>query len=213
MKKTEERLWPQLGSLGLGAAVQAQWVVQAARRMGVQPLLVVDITALRPSDAQAMGCGEWVRDGSRGEWVAGYWCGVALGWEAGSRWGLPLRAQLGSGAVPDFVGQKAHRMGILDGTPAATGGRGIDVWDRGGDRFRTCPRFWRSRVMKWPSGFLGCRPLITMHWRMGCGCCWGGLAGGADAALPRLPARNCASSASPKNPRKPSRSCGDFAPA
>jgi len=136
LKKVEERLSHHLATPGLGDAVQQQLVVQAARRISCQTLLVVDITDLRKSYAQAMPYLEWVRDGSSGELVPGYWCGVALACEAGSRRVLPLWAQLWSTAAPGFVSENAQLLGIIDRIAAATGGRGVYVLDRGGDRSR-----------------------------------------------------------------------------
>ncbi len=75
-----------------------------------------------------------VRDGSTGELVPGYWCGVALAAEPSSRRVLPLLQQLWSADAPDFVSENAQLLGMVDTIATATDRRGIYVLDRGGDR-------------------------------------------------------------------------------
>ena len=54
LKKTEERLSHHLAQPHLGAAVQAQLVSQAARRIRAETLIVIDPTDVRKPYAQAM---------------------------------------------------------------------------------------------------------------------------------------------------------------
>lgn len=94
LKKTEQRLSHHWAEPGLGPAVATQVVAQAARRIGPETLIVIDPTDLRKSYAQAMPYLATVRDGSTGELVPGYWCGVALAAEPSSRRVLPLCLRL-----------------------------------------------------------------------------------------------------------------------
>jgi hypothetical protein len=82
LKKTEERLSHHLAEPGLGTQVQGQVVAQAARRISNDTLIVIDPTDLRKEYARAMPYLGTVRDGSSGELVQGYWCGVALACES-----------------------------------------------------------------------------------------------------------------------------------
>ena len=103
LKKTEERLSHHLAQPQLGAAVQAQLVAQAARRIKEETFTVIDPTDVRKNYAQTMPYLARVRDGSSGELANGYWCGVALACESGSRKVIPLLQQLWSAEAPDFL--------------------------------------------------------------------------------------------------------------
>lgn len=136
LKKTEERLSHHLDEPGLGEQVQEQVVVHAAGRIGSQTLIVIDLTDLRKEYARAMPYLGQVRDGSTGEMVQGYWCGVALACESASRRVLPLLQRLWSAEAPDFVSENAQLLAMIDTIAQASPGRGIYVLDRGGDRSR-----------------------------------------------------------------------------
>jgi hypothetical protein len=134
LKKTEERLSHHLAEPQLGALVQAQIVAQAARRIDQETLIIIDPTDVRKNHAQAMPYLARVRDGSSGELVNGYWCGVALACEPASRKVIPLWQQLWSADAPDFVSENTQLLTMIDTIAAATDKRGIYVLDRGGDR-------------------------------------------------------------------------------
>jgi hypothetical protein len=136
LKKTEERLSHHLAQPQLGAAVQAQLVAQAARRIHEETLIVIDPTDVRKNYAQAMPYLARVRDGSSGELANGYWCGVALACESASRKVIPLLQQLWSADAPDFGSENTQLLQMIDTIARATERRGIYVLDRGGDRSR-----------------------------------------------------------------------------
>jgi hypothetical protein len=136
LKKTEERLSHHLAEPHLGAAVQQQLVAQAAQRIGQDTLIVIDPTDVRKNYAQAMPYLARVRDGSSGELAKGYWCGVALACQAGTRQVIPLLQQLWSADAPDFISEHAQLLTMIDTIASATNKRGIYVLDRGGDRSR-----------------------------------------------------------------------------
>jgi len=134
LKKTEERLSHHLAQPHLGAAVQAQLVAQAARRIKEETLIVIDPTDVRKNYAQTMPYLARVRDGSSGELANGYWCGVALACESTSRKVIPLLQQLWSAEAPDFQSENTQLLQMIDTIATATDKRGIYVLDRGGDR-------------------------------------------------------------------------------
>ncbi len=113
LKKTEERLSHHLAEAQLGAAVQAQVVAQAARRISEETLIVIDPTDVRKDYAQAMPYLARVRDGSSGELANGYWCGVALACESNSRKVIPLLQQLWSAAAPDFQSENTQLLQMI----------------------------------------------------------------------------------------------------
>ena len=97
---------------------------------------MIDPTDLRKEYARAMPYLAQVRDGSSGELVNGYWCGVALACESSTRRVLPLLQRLWSAQAPDFVSENAQLLAMIDTLAEPTQGRGIYVLDRGGDRSR-----------------------------------------------------------------------------
>jgi hypothetical protein len=85
---------------------------QVARRVAADTLIVVDPTDIRKPCAQAMPHLATVRDGSRGEWVNGYWACVALACEPERRWGLPLMQELG------LARHRTSRVRTRNGSPS-----------------------------------------------------------------------------------------------
>lgn len=85
LKKTQDRLSYPLAEPGLGQAVAAPVVAQAAGRIGPERLIGIDRTDGRKTYAQASPYLAPVRNGSRGDLVPGYWCEVcalSAGWWA-----------------------------------------------------------------------------------------------------------------------------------
>lgn len=66
-----------------------------------------------------------MRDGSTGELVSG--C-VAPACAPESRRVLPLLQKLGSAGAPDFVGENAQLLGMIDTRATATSGAGSTCW-------------------------------------------------------------------------------------
>ena len=127
LKKTEERLSHHLADPQLGRRVQEEVVAHAAPRIHEDTLLVVDLTDVRKSHAQAMPYLATVRDGSTGQLAPGYWAGVVLACEPASRRVLPLLQQLWSAEAPDFVSENAQVLALVNRTAAATQWRGAST--------------------------------------------------------------------------------------
>ena len=134
LKKTEERLSHHLKQAGFGQKIQEIIAVEAARRVHKDTLIVVDPTDIRKTYAKHMPYLAYVRDGSSGEIVPGYWACVAVACEVDSRRVIPLHQRLWSAEAPDFISENTQILGVIDTVREATKGRGIFVIDRGGDR-------------------------------------------------------------------------------
>ena len=75
-----------------------------------------------------------VRDGSTGELTRGYWCCQVVAVERDSAEVIPLYQALYSQRAEDFVSENEEVRKATRAVLAATGGRGVVVIDRGGDR-------------------------------------------------------------------------------
>lgn len=134
MKKIIERLSRQLKRAGLREEVRKNQLEWAAGRIDEKTLLVVDPTDISKPYAEKMEYLARVRDGSKGELRDGYWCCQVVGARRGSAQVLPLYQELYSQKAPDFVSENEEILKAVEAVSQATGGRGIWVMDRGGDR-------------------------------------------------------------------------------
>ena len=159
LKKTEERLSHHLASEGMGQKVNEAVAQDAAKRVRQDTLLVIDPTDIRKTYAQKMPYLATVRDGSTGELVPGYWSCMAMACEPDRRRVLPLHLRLWSAEAPDFVSENHQLLEVVDTVRAATGGRGIYVMDRGGDRIKLLNPFL-ERKMRFIARLVGDRDLI-----------------------------------------------------
>jgi hypothetical protein len=159
LKKTEERLSHHLASVGMGQEVNEAVAQDAAARVRKDTLIVIDPTDIRKTYAEKMPYLATVRDGSTGELVPGYWSCVAMACEPDRRRVLPLHLRLWSADAPDFVSENHQLLEVIDTVRAATGGRGIYVMDRGGDRIKLFNPFL-DRKMRFIARLVGDRDLI-----------------------------------------------------
>ena len=103
-------------------------------------LLLVDPTEIRKEFAHKMEFVTRVRDASRSSkeggdvLVNGYRGRMVAACRTGVRRTVPLALRLWSSRAPGFRGESDEALGILKEVFAATGGKGIVVYDRGGDR-------------------------------------------------------------------------------
>jgi hypothetical protein len=134
LKKTEERLSHHLAAEGMAQTINEGVAVHAASRIKEDTLLVIDPTDIYKPYAEHMPYLAKVRDGSTGELVQGYWACLALACEPNRRRVIPLHQRLWSAEAPDFVSENTQLLEVVDTIRRATGGRGIYVMDRGGDR-------------------------------------------------------------------------------
>jgi hypothetical protein len=134
LKKTEERLSRHLAMRGLGQKINEVIVAHGSRKVHQDTLIVIDPTDLRKPYAKSMPYLAHVRDGSTGEIANGYWACTAVACEPDRRRVIPLHQRLWSAVAPEFKSENAQLLGVIETIEKATGGRGIYVLDRGGDR-------------------------------------------------------------------------------
>jgi len=146
LKKTEERLSRHLGVRGLGQTVNEVIVEHGSRKVHENTLIVIDPTDIRKPYATRMPYLARVRDGSTGEIVNGYWACTAVACEPGKRRVIPLHGRLWSADAPDFKSENVQLLAVVDTIRKATGGRGIYVLDRGGDRGKLINPLLRKKL-------------------------------------------------------------------
>jgi hypothetical protein len=134
LKKTEERLSRHLGVRGLGQKINEVIVEHGSRKVHKDTMIIIDPTDIRKPYARRMPYLAHVRDGSTGEIVNGYWACTAVACDVGKRRVIPLHGRLWSTDAPGTQSENAQLLGVVDTIKRATGGRGIYVLDRGGDR-------------------------------------------------------------------------------
>ena len=132
--KTENRLSRQATRKGLGEAVTRFVIAQGAGRVKEHTLLLIDPSDLKKKYAQHMEYLARVHDGSEGKLVDGYWLCQVVAVECGGNEIVPLVNHLWSQEAPGFESENAEIVGCIDRVAEATEGRGIWVYDRGGDR-------------------------------------------------------------------------------
>ena len=137
---TEKRLSRNLDDEALEAAVAQAILAEGARTVRSDTLLLVDPTEIRKEFAHAMEHVTLVRDASRSSkegrdvLVNGYHGCMVAACRIGGRKTMPLALRLWSSRAPGFRGENDEVLKIIKAVYAATGGKGVAVYDRGGDR-------------------------------------------------------------------------------
>lgn len=134
LKKTEERLSRNLKTAGMDDKLNHIIANKGASRIGRDTLIIVDPTDIRKEYAQKMPHLATIRDGSSGKLATGYSGCIALACEPRSRKMTPLHLRLWSSEAPDFVSENDQVLTVMRTINQAAQGRGIFVYDRGGDR-------------------------------------------------------------------------------
>jgi len=134
LKKVIERLGRQLERPGLREQVRANHLREAARWIDEDTLLVVDPTDLTKPYGRKMEHLAQVRDGSEKKLAPGYWCMTVVATRRQSAQVVPLYQELYSQEAPDFRSENQEILKAIEAVEAVTGGRGVWVMDRGGDR-------------------------------------------------------------------------------
>lgn len=151
---THKRLSRNLGRQELSLTVSENMLKLGASRVKESTLLIVDPSDLQKKYARKMEYLCKVRDGSEGSIGKGYWVCDVVGCEVGSREIIPLAQELWSQKAPDFVSENAQLLSLVERVRQATGGRGVIVFDRGGDR--------RRLLVPWTKD-PGCRYLVRQR--------------------------------------------------
>lgn len=133
-KKTEDRLSREINREGLGESVEENLLSMARGRIKEDTLLIVDLSDISKRYACKMEYMAGVHDGSAGDVGNGYWTLQIVGTASEGVHITPLLHRLYSQNAPDFDSENDEIMSGIRAVHTATGGRGIYVIDRGGDR-------------------------------------------------------------------------------
>jgi hypothetical protein len=134
LKKVIERLSRNLCRRGLAERIGEAIVREGGAKVGEDTLLIVDPTDITKKYAKKMEYLAQVHDGSDKVLGRGYWVNTVVGAEVGSAEITPLVHKLYSQKAKDFVSENQEMIDALRKVSEATDGRGIFVFDRGGDR-------------------------------------------------------------------------------
>lgn len=134
-KKTQERLERHLKMDGLDAKVHGSILMDAAPSIREDTLVIVDPSDIQKDYAEKMEYLAKVWDGSEGKVGdnLGYTLCMAIACENGCRKIVPLMLRLWSSVHPEYASENDEVHQVIGQIFAATNGRGIFVYDRGGD--------------------------------------------------------------------------------
>lgn len=134
--KVENRLSRNLAHEGMAEKLHACILDHAAPSIHQDTLIIIDSTDIQKQYARKMDYLAKVRDGSKGELGEnlGYNGCMAVACESGARQMSPLVLRLWSSEAPDFQSENTEVEAVVDSIAKRTKGRGIYVYDRGGDR-------------------------------------------------------------------------------
>jgi len=145
-KKTAERLSRHLQTPGLWERINEAIASHGGRRIADDTLIIIDPSDIRKEYAKKMPYLEYVRDGSTGEIVKGYWTCSAIACGQRSRKFIPLHQRAWSAAAPDFGSENIQILHVVDAVRRGTGGRGTYILDRGGDRDKLIIPFLERKI-------------------------------------------------------------------
>ena len=134
ISKVENRLSRNLAHEGMADMLHACVLDYAAHSIHQDTLIIIDPTDIQKQYARKMDYLAKVWDGSKGKLGEnlGYTGCMAVACESGARRMMPLALRLWSCA--DFQSENAEVAAVVDSIAKRTNGRGIYVYDRGGDR-------------------------------------------------------------------------------
>ena len=132
--KVENRLSRNLAHEGMAEKLHACILDHAAPSIHQDTLIIIDPTDIQKQYARKMDYLAKVRDGSKGKLGLGYNGCMAVACESGARQMSPLVLRLWSSEAPDFQSENTEVEAVVDSIAKRTKGRGIYVYDRGGDR-------------------------------------------------------------------------------
>lgn len=143
LKKTMERLSRHLAKEGMAETVCDCVMGEAAAHVGRDTLIILDPTDIQKDYAKKMPYLAKVWDGSRGcvGENLGYGGCAAVACELDRRKIVPLHLRLWSSEAPGYKSENDEIEKVIDAVSVKTGGRGVYVFDRGGDRFNLFKSF------------------------------------------------------------------------
>ena len=134
-KKTQERLEHHLQADGLDDKIHGSLLCDAASSIHEDTLIIIDPTDVQKPYAEKMPYLAKVWDGSEGKVGdnLGYTLCMAIACENGCRRIVPLMLRLWSSVHPEYASENDEVCQVVGQIASATNGRGIFVYDRGGD--------------------------------------------------------------------------------
>ena len=165
--QTEKRLSRNIEDGHLGDAVAQAILAEGANLVKKDTLILVDPTEIRKEYAYKMEYLTRVRDASRSSRegrdviVNGYHGCMVAACTSGSRKTVPLALRLWSSRAPGFKGESDEVLKIINGVFDATGGKGVVVYDRGGDR----PAFYGDFIEKGRNFIVRVKSRSVLSWR------------------------------------------------
>lgn len=144
----EKRLSRNIASQELSMSINEAILDEGAKHVKDDTLILVDPTEIRKEFANHMEYVTMVRDASRASkdgsevLVKGYHGCMVVACQSGKRKTVPLALDLWSSRAPGFKGENDEVLKIISRVMNATQGRGIIVYDRGGDR----PAFYKAFI-------------------------------------------------------------------
>ena len=134
-KKTQERLEHHLQADGLDDKIHGSLLCDAASSIHKDTLIIIDPTDVQKPYAEKMPYLAKVWDGSKGKVGdnLGYTLCMAIACENGCRRIVPLMLRLWSSVHPEYASENDEVCQVVGQIASATNGRGIFVYDRGGD--------------------------------------------------------------------------------
>lgn len=134
LRKTEWRLSRNLQNKNLGGKVEKALLQHASGMIKDDTLLIIDPGDIIKKYAEKMEHLATVRDGSEGVLGNGYSLLHIVGGRVNDDNIIPLIQRLYSSAAPGFNSENHQILDAVDAIVSAGGGKGIVVFDRGGDR-------------------------------------------------------------------------------
>lgn len=146
--KVENRLSRNLAREGMADALHECVLDYAASAIHEDTLVIVDPSDIQKDYARKMPYLAKVWDGSKGDVGdnLGYSGCMAVACESGARKMVPLMFRLWSTEAPGFKSENTEVESVIDAIAAKTKGRGIYVYDRGGDRIGLFEHLLKGRL-------------------------------------------------------------------
>lgn len=134
-KKTQERLERHLAMEGMDTKIHGSILCDAASGIRDNTLVIIDPSDVQKEYAEKMPYLAKVWDGSKGKVGSnlGYTLCMAIACENGCRKIVPLMLRLWSSVHPEYVSENDEVEQVIGQIASTTNGRGIFVYDRGGD--------------------------------------------------------------------------------
>lgn len=148
MKKAGDRLCMHLGDNGIEKTLHELIAKKVARRVKADTLIIVDPSDIQKPYATQMDFLSKVWDGSKGVVGdnLGYYGCMAVACENGGRRPMPMHLRFWSPESPGFTSENDELEAVFGIIIEATDGRGIFIYDRGGDNIEFYRYFLRKDV-------------------------------------------------------------------